>query len=544
MMSTCAWAYRGLRNSLIGCAAAIALHAEVKPEAPVELPPYLVETSNAPAWLYGSEPGVEMLSRCSRETTERVLHSIWHGDALFDAMLEGRFRAQRSLPVIVILCPQEWKPSLPPDAAELLHLPAEPEHRFFAPPVRFFPNLFLGSSDLHIIFFVEPGRVSSFPDVLTPAAAQRELGERLPPLPPWFVAGFAAHYGRAAWVGKGQAQFPATFDQLVGRAPSDAGSMPDDDDDSGELRLTAKPSEWTSADDAEAFRRDSDRPRWLLPLSELLADRPPTEPQREQVWRAESELFVRWMVTRLADGRHKLWQLAQAGAQAPMNEALFQRATGLDYSDAFDALSDFLPEAVSNEVDFPDVKLPDPPQSRVRRAKHGEITRLKAAWEEAEAEFIAQHYPPLLKAYISQAEATLDDGRRYGPDTPDTLAIRGLLAVDQGDDVSARLYLQAAINGRVVRPWAYFELAALRLREAKAHPFGSAGRLSASQARSVLEPLWQSRDQAPQALTAFVLAAEASSLSEEDPRGHFAEYLALGRSLYPKAAQLADHSRK
>jgi hypothetical protein len=159
-------------------------------------------------------------------------------------------------------------------------------------------------------------------------------------------------------------------------------------------------------------------------------------------------------------------------------------------------------------------------------------------------EFIRQHYPVLVKTYAEQAEATLDWGRRSGPDSPAALALRGLLALDQGDATGARIYLEAALRAHVVRPLAYSELAALRLQEAQAHPLGRGGRLSGPQARFVLEPLWAGRGQEPQPLAGFLIAAKAAAFCASDPGGHFADYLALGRSLYPQSGERDRYSRK
>lgn len=525
--TSAAFARRAGASFALACSLAA---ARAQPPQPIVLPPFLVESRSAPDWLYGREPGFEVLSRCSVDTTRRVLSSVWHARALFDRMLDGHFQVRRSLPVVVILCPEEWKPALPPAAAELLHLPAGPRRGWFAPAVQFFPNLYLGSSDLQVVFFVEPGRVTRYPDALTPAAAERELKDWLPPLPPWFVAGFAAHYGRAQWV--------------AGDPPPDAGFRLSPDDDDTPRRLIAEPAEWVSQSETDSFRHDADRPRWLLPLPELLAAAAPADPERSRVWRSESELFVRWLLSRVPHGRDALWRLADAGARAPMTEATFQRIVGYNYSDAFDALSDFLPEAVTTDFAFPTGDLPDPPASTLRFAKPAEITRLKAAWEEAEVEYIRPRYPVLVKTYAEQAEATLDWGRHSGPDTPAALALRGLLALDQGDATGARIYLEAAVRAQVMRPLAYTELAALRLREAQAHPLGHGGRLSGPQARFVLEPLWAGRSQEPQPLAGFLVAAKAAALCAYDPGGHFADYLALGRSLYPLNGPLDRYSRK
>jgi hypothetical protein len=204
--------------------------------------------------------------------------------------------------------------------------------------------------------------------------------------------------------------------------------------------------------------------------------------------------------------------VARASA-APATEEMFRDCFGLGYVDVLERISDYLPDAVDGTVHVAPEKPAALPRLEPRLATELEIARIKGDWERLEIGYVKTRYPELASKYVDQARRTLMRAYDKGERDPRLLAVIGLCECDAGNGAGARQYLEAAVQGGVVRPRANYELARLRYAEAQKAPAAPDGRLSPAQATSVLQPLSVAWRQPPPLLEIYALTAEVWSRS-------------------------------
>jgi hypothetical protein len=490
-------------------------------EPVIMLPPLEVsaELQTMP-WRYAALPGLEVLSACSEATTRSFIQAEHRLEQLFAGLVPVEFQVQLAVPKIVVLSEQKRTLSASQNLvagfgaadAKSGKRDAGDGRTARDATVRFMPNLRLADPDMVAIFAVidesrfEPERLG-----LTSDYVRFALEHRTPPLPAWLVDGLTQL----------SASMSFTRDAVVFAA----------DDES-----TAPETAWSRLEPA--------LPGPLLPLAELFEHSRPAEPaaaEANRPWRAQAALFVRWAFDGGGERQAAFWRFVQRASDGPITEAIFQEHFGVNYADGLSRLGEYVKQGLHDPVRVRPDRVMGVPKYALRLATEAEIGRIKGDWERLEIAHVKTHYPQYLGRYEEQATRTLTKAYASDPRDPRLLAVLGLHAADGGHNEPAREMLSAAVQGGVVRPRVYFELARLRYIEALAKPGGTDGRLAPAQVNTVLEALRGAHGQQPPLAQTYVLAAEAWA------RGGIrlsAEHWALleeGMKLFPGHAGLIYH---
>lgn len=473
---------------LAGAAAtALGLRASSAPPQPdltdriVRLPPLVVaesrDTKSRP-WRYAEIPGFEILSRCTDGTTADFVRGFHRATWLLQALVPPQLLVKMSAPSAVLLYNRESAQQLPPELVSEMIRENVPGMEPVRLRVDVLPNLSLRDYDYSATYsLIDERDFDGYRMRLTPENLRERLEQRAPALPRWFVEGMVALY-RSADFSYETVSLPAVY--------------------------------WVTPQETKALQADREHPRSLLALSELFRERTAVEARAFDTlaspWRTQSALFIRWAL----DGRKKsrreaLWRFAARTAETPATEDIFQECFGLDYADAQDRLSDYLPSAVRDDIMLvPPTALPRL-KLDLRLATVADVARIKGDWERLSVNYVRDRYPMLTEKYSTQARRTFTAAYEQGERDPRLLAVIGLNACDAHRDDEARPFLEAAVQAGVVRPRAYFELARIRYVELLAHVTSPDARFSTSQAEEVLQPLRLALDQSPPEPAAYDL---------------------------------------
>ncbi|MBL9203121.1 MAG: hypothetical protein JNL39_21610 [Opitutaceae bacterium] len=503
------------------------LAAEEPP--PVALPPFLVEeASKGPPWRYATAPGYEILSRCGDSVTRRVVATHQRLHQLLAEVLPPALQFQCTLPRTLILYDEELQPAASREViARLLRqdavapaddFPAPPGGRGFRPvmPTRrmsFLPNLRLWDRDAMTVFMIV--RRDDFDAdrlTLTTDYISFLVKNRVPSLPPWFVAGFLTLYGQMHNEGE---------------------------------RLVLDELEWISPAHTAAVKRDPKTAPPVQPLADFLALRMPApgEPpafEPMKAWQAQAALLARWGIE--ADGgahRAAFWKFAERAAVHGSNADLFAECFGFDLAAAHAKLTAYLAVAVRRTAVFRIPRdAPKPAPLALRNATDTEIARLKGDWERLEVPYVKRLEPRLAEKYLEQARRTFRRAYDRGDRDPRLLAAMGLCEADAGDDAAASELLEAAAMLGALRPRANHELARLRLAAARAQPGRPGALIDTEQVAEILKPLFAARAAEPPLPEVYELIADVWAVSAtKATRGHLA-VLDEGVRLFPRRAAL------
>ncbi|MEO6567372.1 MAG: hypothetical protein ABIO94_01310 [Opitutaceae bacterium] len=455
-------------------------------EPVVVLPPMTVTDQGAPLrWRYLELPGLEILSVCDDATAVAFAQRLRRLDDVLRVILPSRFMVRTVVPETTILLDQKT------GQARSREVLADMSKSGGA-RVRFLPYLRLTDMDATGVFaIVQPNTSASFTYAIERIAFMLE--RRVPRLPGWFVVGLLGFYQQL---------------ELTDRT------------------VNIRPAVWISDEESIALRNDSERPRTLLPLPEFFA-RTRTQGEKstelERVWRAQCALFVRWAtVENKGANKEALWKFVDRLEKEAPTEALFRECFGIGYSDVRDQLSDYLSHATEEKTAL--VVPPTPRQRlRFRAATDLEVARIRGEWERMEIAYVRARAPMYVDKYIEQARRTLGKAYERGEKDPRLLASLGLTDVDSGNPASARLFLEAAVQAKVVRPRAYYELARLRY-EAIVTDRDPQRKLTQLETADILAPLLMARRQEPPLTQTYTLIVNVLSRSDAPPT---AEQLAV-----------------
>lgn len=485
----------------------------------VELPPMMVEESVAGVpWLYVNAGGTEFLSRCSFGTTRNMVEGWLTKLQGVRALVPEEFLGQMDAPSVFVLYSQDLEQKVSVEIQrELQAAGAQSGGVDIAPSMR------LADRDLHgSIAYIDETRFDAAMMSIAPSHVRFLVQSRMPALPAWLVDGIERAWRRADFI-----LHPITLNPLV----------------------------WEDPGESEGLAADALRPRAVLPASELFANEAlraveTRYPRRVAVRASTQELFVRWAWVSGGPVKEAFWKLAAMSAEAPITEERFEACFGFDFAELRDRLSDYLPKAVRETAWVSPGKSPDLPEVRVERATPSQVARVRGEWERLAIGHVRRRLPQVAEPYIAQARRTLRRAYDAGDRDPRLLATMGLVEVETGNLEGARPLLEAAVAGGVVRPRAYYELAALRWLEltravdAPALPF--------AQVAPVIAPLRQALPQAPALPEIYALLAEAWQRSELAPNRAEWDELERGARLFagrpsvglPVARALARHGRK
>lgn len=482
----------------------------------VELPPLTVSAATVERpWNYLKIPGYEILSRCKPSAVMRWAQEIERVHQWLGVMLPDEFRINRDVPTSVLLYDVQNKPEVSPEVvSDMLRKNGATDGKTIA--YRSLPNMRLADKDAMGFFFILDPSVFGTLDTdslgvspiaigCRPGGAKLKLAEeyvhylaknRTPALPDWFVDGVVDLFKTADFSGDAVVMGPMTWLTPAKTAEIRKSTIAAvygihlDPDES------SPPIAESQADDAQ-----------LPPLAELFAAT--RNPDRDEVLRSEAVLFIRWGLDRKNQPRRdSLWTFIKRASTEPVTEEMFQECFGYGYADARLKIGDYLFNAVTKSLRLVPAETTELPPLTLQLATRLEIARIKGDWDRLEINYVKSHFPELTARYVEQARRTLHRAYDKGERDPRLLAIMGLCECDAGDDAAAGPLLEAAVQGGVVRPRVYYELARLRYLEARKKSELPGGKLTTAQAAAILQPLASARRQQPPLLEAYTLAAE------------------------------------
>jgi hypothetical protein len=491
----------------------------------VELPPFLVTDSRLPLhWRHAEFAQGEVLSVCSDEATRAFMGQNNRLHAELGLILPPEFQLRQSRPVTYILCSEAMRERLDRDIpGELLALQRKPVG---APPMadprtsyRVLPNMRLTDRDAYTVFaLVDEDEIAQSRLALAPDHVLELLTQRVPRLPLWFIAGFMYLYGSI--------------------------TLPSDPDPPVTEYVTLEPFVWISPGETSALKGAAATTAALLPLEDLFVARHPpaglaANDRYRRAWNSEAALLIRWALEgKSAVAPQAFWNFVDRAAGGRVTPAMCQESLGLSLVQLREQLGLYLATGARHRLVLPPVA-PRPPDLSLRAATDLEVARIEGGWERLETIYVKQSYPALAAAYVGHARRTLERAYERGERDPQLLAEMGLCECDAGDDAAGLPLLAAAVQARVVRPRAYFELARIRYEQARRAPAGPAGRFSVEQAASVLRPLVAAQDQDPPLLSASVLLTETWFQAPTIPTTADFGPLEQGLRFFPEVSGLA-----
>ncbi len=454
------------------------------------LPPFIVEKSvQGRIWYHLATPDLEIISSGSDRVAQEFARNYFRQEHILRQLIPERFLWHSPVPQILLLVDDRDGDLVSDEALQA----------FFARhdtvigrgrPVRTTPNLRLVDRDRTAVFATHDFQKQDVDFLqgtrdleISWVAKQREadanrlhlvftadrvaflLNNRAPLLPAWFRSGFIDLYT--------QAQF-------------------------GTEALGFGEADWRTPAVVDQLRLDPDYPREIHPLSQFLTLNPAElPPARQLAWREQAALLTRWLLF-ADDGtrREALWTYLDRIVLTGPTERSFQRSFGFGYAEARDRLSDFLPTAVLTPVVFTLDDIPAASTYPVRRATPLEVARMRAEWERLEVNYVREHHPELLDAYLGQARATVQSALQKLDDTADLHATAGLLEYDAGGSAAARHHLETAVAQGAARPRVLQVLAQLRY-DALRQRLGTEALLTSEQTGPVLHLLRAAVEQAP-----------------------------------------------
>ena len=271
--------------------------------------------------------------------------------------------------------------------------------------------------------------------------------------------------------------------------------------------------------------------RALLPMGELFAVTHESEIARNPLgstWAKQCYAFVHWGL--YGDGgKHQraFLTFVQRLVREPLTEAMFKECFQKNYRDmelTIRGYVDFTAHKIAGLRTKNGEKLPEPTPLQLRDATDAEVGRITGDTLR-------------LAGYESAAHLALVAPYIRGERDPQLLAALGLQERFSGQTARARKFLEAASQGKAVRPRAYLELARLRFADAASHP-AQGKQFSAEQTADVLTPLFVARNQPPPLPEVYEAIGEAWAHSAITPAaGHLAA-LDEGVRLFPRDAAL------
>lgn len=506
-----------LSFAMIGLAGGLPLPAQsidrVAAGAAVELPPMLVEESVSTApWYYVKAGGTEFLSRCSVATTRSFVNAWLRQMELVRVLVPEEFLARLAVPTIFVLYGQDLEHTVSAEILRELNGKSERRRGETGGGANIAPSMRLTDRDMHAsIAYIDEALFDAETLSVSPGHLHYLLRTRVPELPAWLVEGIERVHRGADFVAH-----PITLAPLV----------------------------WFDRGESEALARDAAHPRPLLPAVELFAADAARafesrHPRRLQARASTQELFVRWALVSGGGIRDAFWRFVERASTGPVTEEDFEACFGFGYADLRDRLSDYLPRAVTELHRIRPSRRLAVPSFEIDRATPGQVARVRGEWERLAIGHVQRRLPEVREPYVAQARRTLRRAYDAGDRDPQLLATLGLCEIDAGDPEAAGRFLVPAIDGGVVRPRAYLELARLRYAALQlTMPAG--GRFPYSQLAPVLEPLRRAATQSPPLHEVIVLLAEAWAVCESAPNVAEWGILEAGARLFARNAAVTS----
>ncbi|MBT5901983.1 MAG: hypothetical protein HOH58_07720 [Opitutaceae bacterium] len=333
------------------------------------------------------------------------------------------------------------------------------------------------------------------------------LARRTPALPHWFVEGLSGVY--------------------------DTSEFSQDDIEIG-------PVLWISGSEADALRRNSNRPRQLLPLSRLFSTLTTDQSvASREAWIRQCTLFVRWAMF-AEEGRYRdaLWKFVDGTVTGGASDSFFRECFGFSFADGRDILSDYLATATNDDHRIAPRRLPRTPRFQVRRATPEEIWFGRLEWSRLAFICADQHFPELRDAYLKNARNT---GRLAQQETTDSARIQlslGLLEFNAKNLKTALPLLEQATARVPGSASVYYAIAACRYQAAHA-ALPADTKFSIDQTGEILANLDLARRQRMPMARVYTLLGNLWLNSELTPSASDLEELSEGIDLFPSVARIS-----
>lgn len=333
------------------------------------------------------------------------------------------------------------------------------------------------------------------------------LDRRTPALPLWFVEGLSGVYDTSEF----------SQDEIV------IGSVP-----------------WISGSEADALRRNPNRPRQLLPLSRQFSTRPTDQSAASrEAWVRQCTLFVRWAMF-AEEGRYReaLWKFVDGAVTTSPSDSFFRECFGFSFADGRDVLSDYLAIATNDDHRIAPRRLPRAPPFQVRHATPEEIWFGRLEW--ARLAFICadQHFPKLREAYLKSARNTGLLAQQETDNSARILLSLGLLEFNAKNLETALPLLERGTARIPGSASVYYAIAACRYQEAHAAlPPGT--KFTAEQTGEILVILDLARRMQPPLARIYTLLGNLWLLSDSTPSPSELEELREGIELFPSVARIS-----
>ncbi|MDB6167816.1 MAG: hypothetical protein JWM88_680 [Verrucomicrobia bacterium] len=499
---------------------------------PLQLPPYVVtEDSRAPRWRYAAGPHFEVLSRCGDDVTGQLMSQYYRLHQLLEMILPRRLQFHSDIPTAYLFFTRSGASAISTEILARLQdheatvaASARPEAKRTAAKleVSALPNYRFWDQDALSIFFLwedlDP-RGARERLTLTPSYVAYLLQRRTPSLPKWFIQGTLDLYERTRLLTP-----PATDASyslyLFEQNP-----------------ITIQPQVWISPEITQEILKHPNAEVQMPVLGDLFTDEANPDERDDPLRRAETELFLRWVFDRDEPARREaLWKFVDRASTGPVTEEIFKACFGARYEVVAAELQGYLRTACAAKITIrPPVPAAISPVE-LRDATPAEVSRIKGGFNRLEIPYVRELSPGLSAKYIAQARRTLRQSYDDGDRDPRLLAELGLCECDAHDDPAARPFLEAAVDARIVRPRAYYELA--RIRFAAFRAGAGESKLTSVQLAAVLKPLYLMRGQTPALGEAYDLMGEAWLSSEATPSADQLAALAEGVKHFPRRSRL------
>lgn len=520
--------------------ASIRAQSNLKPEGEViELPKYTVtDTRDLPQpekWHYARIPGFEVLSNASERTTKNMLKEFQRFSQALDAVWPG-VQGNNAMPAALIICGrggkfEQFMPAgeqAPDRAMASISLRDREQAAIVIDYESKVINLSTPEGDAALAAAAANTSPDGLPSLGDPGFAVdaykqlfREyikfIMSRIEPrAPAWFEEGLAQIFMAMditrTSITVGKVEDPNTIS--ASSAAAQAAGIPDD-----------SPQEDRDFNAALAHRR-------LMPMQEMFevtADSDTARNPLGSTWAKQSYAFVHWGLYGQNSKHQKAFlTFLQKLATQPPSEALFKECFKMSYKDMLLEIRGYVEFTQYRSIEFrakKGTKIPEPDPVEVRDATEAEVGRIKG-----DTLRLAGHMP--------EAHATLIAPYIRGERDPALLAALGVQERLMGDDARARKLLEAAAQGKAVRPRAYLELARMRFADATTQPAGKNGKFSPDQTAAVLTPLFTARQQPPPRPEVYELIADAWSHSEITPTSAHLGVVDEGVRMFPRDTTL------
>jgi hypothetical protein len=483
------------------------------------LPPYLVQADQVTHWYYGEFSGLQVLSSCDWDVTKGFVHRFLRAEAEFAELVPEEFRGD--VPELLILVPPAHAKAIAKEMSQLMRTVSNSSQTI--------SHLRVSEEDLSAMYFiVDSDSKPEAPATRRPGVVSQWL-EKLADdrAPDCLKFTFSVEYINYRLTARRPAMLPCLVSGVTDTFEAAAET---------EQGMHSQPDSWLTMDDWRAVRFDSEAPRPLLPLEELLRGLPPSDKDSRycRLWRSEAELFVRWALFGDSGNRAEaFWRFARESTQQPLTEHIFQSCFGMDYADCRDALSDYLSVAARNPANWSS-PVPTTPILRFRTAKPEEVDWLKGEWNRLILTAVERDFPSLLPKYQQQALKVITQALDGGERSARLLASLGLLQVEMGDDSAAMRSLEEAVGAGANRPMVLVELARLRLAHYLGAKSESNPKITESEAAKVLSLVHDALRPPQRVRGAYSVAREVFQHLDRQPTPEETRMLDEGTSFYGK----------